>query len=153
MDRARTELIERAETLARFPEFKVLTHRVPFLTKRQNELLLARLARNAMRLSTGCIVWDANCTIDGYGRAMFWMPSIGEHRCEYIHRVAWIMANGKGIPFYKEIAHDCDVPPCFNPAHLKLQRIPENRAKAALNTVRKRERRRLRERLAMREAA
>lgn len=128
--------MERAAILALFPEFARLKHPLPYVSDRQNELLLARLARNAMRLSTGCIVWTANCNNDGYARMSLHVS--GDSRTYYVHRVVWQLANGRYIPEWREVAHGCDTPPCFNPEHLKLQRMPDNRKASADNTNRKR---------------
>ncbi len=118
-----------------FPEFAAFVHPLPFVTERQNEILVARLAKNAMRLSTGCIAWDGNCTADGYGRISLWMPALGEKHNHFVHRIAWQLTSGRDIPHFKEVAHTCNTPPCFNPLHLLLQRMVENRrdsARAAL---------------------
>jgi hypothetical protein len=152
MDRARTELLERAEILARFPEFACLTHRVPFLTKRQNELMLARLARNACRGERGCILWTGSVNNDCYARVSVWMPALGEHRCEYVHRIVLRMATGRELREWQEASHSCDTPPCINPKHLKAERRTSNRQRSAENTNRKKARAAVRERLAARAA-
>lgn len=121
-----------------FPEFSAFVHPLPFVTEWQNAILVERLARNAMRLSTGCIVWDANCTVDGYGRISLWMPAIGAKQNHYLHRVAWALAHGRDIPHFKEVAHKCNTPPCFNPLHLVLERMEKNRRDSMYNTLRKR---------------
>ncbi len=146
MDRARTELIERAEILARFPEFAALTHRVPFLTRRQNELLVSRLARNVSRGSCGCILWMGSVNNDGYPRMSVWVPAIGDHRAEYVHRIVLRAATGRELREWQEASHSCDTPPCVNPKHLKAERRTSNRQRSAENTNRKKARQAVRDR-------
>ncbi|MCU1279186.1 MAG: endonuclease [bacterium] len=148
MDRARTELLERAEILARFPEFALLKHRVPFLTKRQNALLLARIARNVERGSCGCILWMGSVNNDGYPRTSLWMPSMRKHYAEYVHRIVLRMATGRELQHWQEASHSCDTPPCVNPKHLKAERRTINRQRSAENTNRKKARAAVRERFA-----
>lgn len=150
MDRANVAAIERAEILARFPEFKCLVHRVPFLTKRQNELMLARLARNVCRGDHGCLLWTGTVNNDHYARFTLWMPAIGKHYPEYVHRIVLRMASGRELRHWQEAGHSCDTPPCINPKHLKAERRKDNRRKSAENTNRKRERRALQERRELR---
>ena len=147
MDRARTDLIERAEILARFPEFRRLVHRVPYLTKRQNELMLARLARNVMRLDCGCLVWTGSCNNDGYGRMSVWNRTERRHRVVYVHHIVQRMADGRDPQQWQERGHKCDTPPCLNPEHLRIERRKFNRQRSAENTHMKMARRRQRERL------
>jgi hypothetical protein len=148
MDRARTDEIERAEILARYPEFACLTHRVPFLTKRQNALMLARLARNVCRGERGCILWTGSVNNDCYARMNVWLPAIGKHSPEYVHRIVLRMATGRDLQEWQETSHDCDTPPCINPKHLKPERRTRNRQRSAENTNRKKERAAVRERFA-----
>ncbi len=57
-----------------------------------------------------CWPWQAGCGSGGYGS--FWL----EGRSITAHRVAFFIANGKWPePFG---CHDCDNPPCCNPAHV-----------------------------------
>jgi len=148
VDRARTDAIERAEILGRFPEFACLTHRVPFLTKRQNELMLARLARNACRGERGCILWTGSVNNDCYARVTVWIPAMAKHYAEYVHRIVLRMATGRGLQHWQETSHTCDTPPCINPKHLKAERRKDNRVRSAENTNRKKERRAVRARFA-----
>lgn len=152
MDRANVAAIERAEILARFPEFKVLVHSVPYLTKRQNEVMLARLARNAIRLDGGCIVWNGTHNNDGYGRMTVWSTAMRKHYKVCPHQVVLRMATGRGLQHWQEVSHSCDTPPCFNPKHLSAERIKFNRRRSAENTKRKKARRAARERFAGLEA-
>lgn len=152
MDRARIEAIERAEILGRFPEFACLTHRVPFLTRRQNELMLARLARNACRGERGCILWTGSVNNDCYARITVWLPAMGKHYAEYVHRIVLRMATGRSLAEWQETSHSCDTPPCINPKHLKAERRTTNRQRSAENTNLKKERAAVRARFTRMEA-
>lgn len=62
--------------------------------------------------SAECLEWPHGRTSDGYGQVQL------DGRAQYVHRVAFIEANGRE-PVGGEVRHTCDNPPCFNPAHLK----------------------------------
>ena len=66
-----------------------------------------------------CWVWQGCCG-SGYGR----INSRTGVRL-YTHRVAWELANGP-IPDGLFVLHDCDNPPCCNPAHLHLGTQADN---------------------------
>lgn len=67
----------------------------------------------AVDRSSSCWPWMHCRTLDGYGR----VRALGEERA---HRVAWIVANGRGVPPGMFVLHRCDNPPCCNPDHLFL---------------------------------
>lgn len=71
-----------------------------------------------------------------YGKLNFRLSG-GRHCQEYVHRLSWYLKAGKDLPFYMEVAHSCDNPPCFNPEHVEAQRRRDNRAKSGHNTQRK----------------
>ena len=63
---------------------------------------------------------------DGYG----WIARSeggGKYRYMTAHRYAWILTHGKP-PDGMHILHDCDNPPCCNPAHLRLGTHADNMA-------------------------
>jgi hypothetical protein len=71
-------------------------------------------------LYTGFIKWD------GYG----WVARSEGHgnvRWMTAHRYAWILTHGEP-PEEMHILHDCDIPACCNPAHLRLGTHQENMA-------------------------
>lgn len=73
----------------------------------------------------GCWLYTGFRKWDGYG----WLARAigGKQRYLTAHRYAWILTHGepeKG----KHILHECDNPPCCNPAHLKLGTHQENHA-------------------------
>lgn len=77
---------------------------------------------------TGCSEWNGARQKDGYGILTF-------HRQSWLaHRLAWTLANGE-IPAGKYICHDCDNPPCCNPAHLFVGTPDNGRAKLTREAV------------------
>jgi hypothetical protein len=59
-----------------------------------------------------CWPWTGHKTPRGYG-GLQWKGKPWR-----AHRLAWIEANGPIPPDKPHILHDCDHPPCCNPAHL-----------------------------------
>lgn len=70
-----------------------------------------------------CWVWTGFATEDGYGR---FTPQHGD-RSIGAHRFAWQLSRGP-IPEDAWVLHDCDTPPCVNPAHLFLGEAAINNA-------------------------
>jgi hypothetical protein len=82
--------------------------------------LTARFAARCVpEPNTGCILWLAAGTVDGYGTICV------EGRSQRAHRVAWTLANGT-IPAGALVLHHCDVPGCVNVAHLFLGDVAAN---------------------------
>ncbi len=60
---------------------------------------------------SGCWLWTAACSLDGYGR--FWYA--GKYRTA--HSASFLLHGGI-IPEGYDVCHTCDVVSCVNPAHL-----------------------------------
>ena len=70
-----------------------------------------------------CWVWTAS-TKNGYGQ-------IGaDGTIKYAHRVSYELEHGED-PGEMHVLHECDNPPCVNPAHLQLGTHSENIRQAA----------------------
>lgn len=69
--------------------------------------------------NTGCWLWTACGTTDGYGQI-----KVGKDMVR-AHRVAWTLYRG-AIPDGMHILHRCDTPPCVNPDHLYLGTHQQN---------------------------
>ncbi len=131
-----------------FSAFRAWTHCIPFLTEEQSARIAERLKRHAVAGENGCILYRGTLNNDGYGRMT--VSRFGRKVKYLVHRMSWWLAHGEEIPFYMEIAHKCDTPACFNPAHLEKKRRLHNRRDSAINTHIKRA---LKHAAAMREAA
>jgi hypothetical protein len=66
-----------------------------------------------------CWLWQAGRFKSGYG-AFAMRP-----HTKRAHRVAWELVNGP-IPDGLHVLHECDTPPCCNPAHLFLGTHADN---------------------------
>ncbi len=115
-----------------FAAFKAWRCCIPFLSQEQSDRIAERLKRHAVAGENGCILYRAGKNNDGYGYLS--MRLYGQHRKYLAHRLSWWPAHGEEIPFYMEIAHKCDTPACFNPAHLEKKRRLHNRRDSAINT-------------------
>jgi hypothetical protein len=61
----------------------------------------------------GCWLWKGSTNGRGYG-----LFSIQRSRIR-AHRASWMLAHGS-LPEHLEVCHNCDVPCCVNPDHLRL---------------------------------
>lgn len=66
-----------------------------------------------------CWLWSGCLNEQGYGHF-----KVGQ-RVEKAHRVAWFVYRGD-LPTGLCVLHTCDIPPCVNPAHLRLGTNREN---------------------------
>lgn len=75
----------------------------------------------------GCWLYMGFRKWDGYG----WLgrKALDGRSSGYItaHRYAWILTNGE-VPDGLHVLHQCDNPPCCNPAHMRLGTHQENMA-------------------------
>lgn len=78
----------------------------------------------AAKLSTDCVCWTGAQSSKGYGQVRH------NGRVEYVHRLAWIEANGP-IPDGMTVEHSCRVRCCLNVRHMELVTRPENSRRAA----------------------
>lgn len=74
--------------------------------------------------SSACWEWQGARVPKGYG--MFTLPDgkggsvmVYAHRFSYTHHVG-------PIPTGLHVRHDCDNPPCVNPAHLRVGTVQDN---------------------------
>jgi hypothetical protein len=74
---------------------------------------------------TGCWLWTAGI-FKHFGHGQFWVASTGKSDCA--HRVAWRLC-GYELPTKSSglmLCHQCDVPACVNPEHLRLGTMQDN---------------------------
>lgn len=64
-----------------------------------------------------CWEWRGSLDKAGYGRIMVGGRKGRPHSA---HRVAWALHHGREVPAGLHVMHECDNPPCCNPAHLRL---------------------------------
>lgn len=83
-------------------------------------VLLPRWIQKTKLLETGCIVWTASGTKNGYGRISL------NNKKTLVHRIAWVAANGVDIPLGMQIDHLCRVRGCVLPDHLEIVTPKEN---------------------------
>lgn len=74
--------------------------------------LKAFLARVVIARDDVCWEWQGNLNADGYGYVNYsGFPNL-------VHRLMWMIHNGREIEHGHSIRHTCDNPKCVNPAHL-----------------------------------
>ena len=84
----------------------------------------ARIAARTVR-DGECLRWTGAKNQFGYGRIGVGFRNEGTKDWMYVHRVAWILANGP-IPEGLVIDHLCRVPDCANVDHMEVVTRQEN---------------------------
>jgi hypothetical protein len=87
----------------------------------KRNVLATRFVEVAGPLPTPCRIWSLGKNGDGDGYVSF------RKKAYRVHRLAWVLTNG-AIPPGLVIRHQCDVPPCFEAAHLLLGTEAQNAA-------------------------
>lgn len=64
-----------------------------------------------------CWPWTACCCAHGKARLGYGRFGLFRGRVMTAHRVSYLLAVGE-VPDHLFVCHDCDNPPCCNPAHL-----------------------------------
>lgn len=87
------------------------------------EALLARFwAKVLFRGMNRCWIWTGTRNPESYGQ--FSIGTKFNKRVYLAHRLAWLIHNGD--PGQELVLHECDNPPCINPAHLFLGTMSDN---------------------------
>jgi HNH endonuclease len=86
------------------------------------ELLKALLLENRIITQDGCWYWTKAKTNHGYGHFVI----LGRHVT--VHRVAASLWLGLDIRSELVVLHECDLPTCFNPEHLRVGTYQDNTA-------------------------
>ena len=85
--------------------------------------VIARLRRDSIRVSSGCMEWTKNIGNNGYG--VVYKTTDGIRTRMTTHRLAWTVFRGP-IPEGKFICHTCDNKKCINIDHLYVGTAADN---------------------------
>ena len=86
-----------------------------------NDKALKRFLVKINKQDSGCWIWTAGTTSDGYGQFSLGGGPKRAHRVSYEHYVG-------EIPDGMLILHECDTPLCVAPEHLRVGTYAENTA-------------------------
>lgn len=91
-----------------------------------NDLSPTEITRFRSKISRtdGCWTWTGPTNNNGYGRFNIYRE--GRRVRLLAHRLAYQLANGIDLDDSTVIRHDCDNPPCCNPAHLRAGTQSDN---------------------------
>jgi hypothetical protein len=83
------------------------------------ELTEAEIGRFQSKIERGgdCWLWTSETNNRGYGRFIIYRA--GRRVRILAHRLSYVLANGCDLDEETVLRHDCDNPPCCNPAHLR----------------------------------
>lgn len=119
-------------------------HKPRYLTEEQTCAVIRRLIKHARPGERGCCLWGGAVNNCHYGKITVRVN--GVHRNLYVHKLAYEMSHDPAeLPFWMEVSHKCDTPPCYHPDCVSAERRKQNRQRSADNTNRKRELAALRE--------
>lgn len=94
----------------------------------------------------GCWIWSGGATRKGQPGGEYGRISIGKDAPKYIsdiyrsdqtisaHRIAWMIANERGLPEDIEVVHKCRISLCVNPSHLDVATRYQNWARSIAPT-------------------
>jgi hypothetical protein len=74
-----------------------------------------------------CWLWTGNKLPKGYG-----IIQVTRGKNSYAHRLSWEIFNGRAVPIGMLVLHDCDVPSCVRPEHLRIGTQQDNANDATL---------------------
>lgn len=100
-------------------EFAILKQQITT----DKERLIARLSRNILHTSCGCVIWLGKEEKDGYCRINF--RHNGKHKHVYVHRIFYTLMSREPIPLNMEIDHTCNNRACVR--HLNLTSYSMNK--------------------------
>ncbi len=110
---------ERKNRLSKIARRRRIDLGIKFTRPRNSPATKELIMANVIIDEKGCWIWKGCCGKSGYGH----VRHLG--KMEKVHRLSWIFCNGP-IPNGLNALHDCDNPPCCNPAHLFLGTHDDN---------------------------
>lgn len=93
--------------------------------RRTAEQMIAHMLRNRVVTKAGCWIWKGTKRNSRYKRIMFDRKAISAHRLSFLFLKREFLGEN-------HVLHDCDNPPCFNPAHLHAGTLKMNSQECVL---------------------